>query len=113
MEKNIHIDTINVQIDHLHVLVALSRDQKIDDIVRLLKGESSHWINSEDIIRQKFSWQRGYGAFSLSPSHLKSVRAYIRNQDEQHRKKTFAEEYQPILKKYGFADLESDESVFD
>lgn len=106
--KNISIDTINVQIDHLHALVALSSDQKIDDIARLLKGESSHWINAENIIREKFSWQRGYGAFSVSPSHLESVRTYIKNQDEHHRKKTFREEYETILRKYGFSETETD-----
>lgn len=110
-EKNIGIDTINVQMDHSHALVALSSDQKIDDIVRLLKGESSHWINAENIIRQKFSWQRGYGAFSVSSSHLESVRAYIKNQDAHHRKKTFREEYETILRKYGFSETETDESV--
>ncbi len=101
-KNNILIDSLNVQIDHVHVLIILASDQKVDDIVRLLKGESSHWINAENIIPQKFSWQRGYGAFSVSPSHLRAVREYISNQDEHHRKNTFLEEYKTILEKYGF-----------
>jgi putative transposase len=110
-EKNVVIDEINVQIDHVHILVSLSSDQKVDEVVKLLKGESSHWINSENIIKPKFSWQRGYGAFSVSPSHVDVVRDYILGQDEHHRKKSFAEEYQAILREYGFADWETDESV--
>ncbi len=73
--------------------------------MKLLKGESSHWINENNLISQKFNWQRGYGAFSVSPSHLTVVRKYIANQDEHHRTKTFLEEYNTILKKYGLDPL--------
>ncbi len=110
-QKSIHIDCLNMQIDHVHMLVSLSSDQKVDDVVKLLKGESSHWINSENLIRPKFSWQRGYGAFSISSSHIEAVRAYIMNQDEHHRKISFGEELRTILRKYGYSELETDESV--
>jgi N-acetyl-anhydromuramyl-L-alanine amidase AmpD len=68
----------------------------------LLKGESSHWINSENLINPKFSWQRGYGAFSISPSHIDAVGTYINNQNEHHRKKTYMEEVTALLAKYGY-----------
>jgi REP element-mobilizing transposase RayT len=110
-KNKILIDTLNVQIDHVHMLISLSSDQKIDDIARLLKGESSHWINEESIISGKFSWQRGYAAFSVNPMELDAVRWYIKNQDEHHRQKTFAEEYRSILEEHGFSIPETDESV--
>ena len=111
--KGIRIDCINVQIEHVHVLISLSSDQKVDEVVKFLKGESSHWINSENLIHPKFSWQRGYGAFSISSSHIVAVREYIKNQDEHHRKKSFAEELNAILLKYGFSAMETDESVWE
>jgi putative transposase len=110
-EKGIDIDAINVQTEHVHLLLNLKSDQKVEDVVKLIKGESSHWVNSENLIHPKFAWQRGYGAFSVSPSHLDAVRKYIENQDEHHRKKTFAEELKTILRKYGFNETETDESV--
>jgi REP element-mobilizing transposase RayT len=105
-EKDIVIDTLGIQNEHIHMLIHLRSDQKIDDIVKLLKGESSHWINAENLIRPKFSWKRGYGAFSVSSSHVKAVGEYIQNQEDHHKKKTYEEEMISILRKYGF---ESDE----
>ena len=100
--KEISVVTIGIQKEHIHVLVSIRSNQNIDDVAKLLKGESSHWINSEDLIKPKFSWQRGYGAFSLSPSHVEVVIAYINHQDEHHRKKTYIEEIADLLMKYGF-----------
>jgi len=108
-ENNIEILSINVQPDHLHLLISLRSDQKVDDIVKRLKGESSHWINSENIIKPKFSWQRGYGAFSISSSHLEAVKNYIKNQDEHHKKFSFIDEYKKILNKYGYSVNNDDE----
>jgi len=107
--KHIAIDTLAVQPEHVHVLLNLQSNQQVDDVVKLLKGESSHWINAEDLVHPKFSWQRGYGAFSLSSSHVDALRTYITNQDEHHRNKSFAEEYEELLLKYGFTagDLEA------
>jgi len=102
-ENNIEVLSINIQSDHLHLLISLRSDQKVDDIVKILKGESSHWINSENIIKPKFSWQRGYGAFSISSSHLDAVKNYIKNQDEHHKKVSFIDEYKKILTKYGYS----------
>ena len=105
--KGIVIECMSVQIDHVHALISLSSDQKIDDVVKLIKGESSHWINSENLIRPKFSWQRGFGAFSVSQSHVKAVRDYITNQEEHHRKRSFREELRTILQRYGYSRLET------
>lgn len=105
------LEALNVQIDHVHAVLNLKSNQKVEEVVKLLKGESSHWINESNMLLQKFFWQRGYGAFSVSPLHLESVRKYIRTQDEHHRKVTFTEEYQTLLRKYGFAVAETDESV--
>ena len=102
-ENNIEVLSINIQSDHLHLLISLRSDQKVDDIVKRLKGESSHWINSENIIKPKFSWQRGYGAFSISSSHLDAVKNYIKNQDEHHKKVSYIDEYKKILTKYGYS----------
>ena len=110
-ESKITLEALNVQIDHVHALISLLSNQKVEDIVKLLKGESSHWINEKNMIQPKFSWQRGFGAFSVSPSHLERVKSYIKNQDQHHRKKTFAEEYAIILQKGGFSPKETDESV--
>jgi putative transposase len=110
-DNDIRFEAVNVQSDHVHALLNLQSEQRVGDIVKLLKGESSHWINERDLISRKFSWQRGYGAFSISPSHYEIVKTYIMNQEEHHRKKTFVDEYRAILRKYGFPLIETDESV--
>jgi len=65
-----------------------------------VKGESSHWINQSDFIKNKFSWQIGYGAFSVSESMVKEVENYISNQKEHHKKMTYKEEVELLVKKY-------------
>ena len=68
----------------------------------LLKGESSNWINKNEIFHNKFEWQDEYFAVSVSESALNRVRTYNKNQEEHHRKKTFQEEYNEFMHKYGF-----------
>lgn len=70
--------------------------------MKLLKGESPFWINKNNLSKQKFEWQNEYFAVSVSPSRLGKVRAYINNQEEHHKKKTFQEEYDEFFNKYGF-----------
>ena len=74
----------------------------LSDFTKMIKGASSHWMNEQNLIQEKFSWQRGYGAFSVSASQLDAVKKYIRNQDEHDKRKTFEEEYQEWKKNYGF-----------
>ena len=101
-EKKIYVDQINCVQDHCHLLVSLGATQSISKVAFLLKGESSHWINDNKLLRGYFEWQDEYIAVSISESHVGKVRQYISNQEEHHRKKTFAEEFDLLIKKYGF-----------
>ncbi|MFH1334894.1 MAG: IS200/IS605 family transposase [Candidatus Zixiibacteriota bacterium] len=107
-KKDIYLDSVNGVCDHVHALVSIKADQSIAKVTQLLKGESSHWVNSESFIPGKFEWQDEYIAISVSESMVDKVREYIDNQEEYHRKKTFAEEYQEFIKKYGFAVSSTD-----
>jgi len=97
-EKDIHLDMINGIDDHVHCLISLNPKYAFSDVVNALKGESSHWINSQDLLRLKFAWQPGYSAFSVSESLIQKVRNYILKQEEHHRKMSYAEELQELLK---------------
>jgi putative transposase len=99
-EKNIWIDTINCVSDHIHVLISLGAEQTISKVAMMLKGESSHWINRNDFIKTRFEWQDEYIAISVSESNIETLRKYILNQEEHHKKKSFAEEYDEFMKKY-------------
>ena len=89
--------SINSMPDHLHLFFGLRPDQSLSDLMRLVKGESSEWINKQNFLPQTFRWQEGYGAFSYARSQVKIVAQYIENQEEHHRKKTFLEEYKDFL----------------
>ena len=78
--------------NHLNCLLSLDPKYSISKIVNDLKVESSHWINSHNFSGVKFSWQRGFGAFSVSESNVKMARIYILNQEEHHKKISFIEE---------------------
>jgi len=87
--------------DHLHVFVGLHPTQSISDLMKLVKGESSEWVNTRKLVPGKFRWQEGYGALSYSRSHIDRVYQYIMNQKKHHEKKTFMEEYVELLNKFG------------
>ena len=99
--KDIYMKINYVNAEHVHALIDLPTKYSIEETMKLLKGASSHWINQERIIAAKFSWGRGYGAFSVSQSNVNDVSKYIANQEEHHRKKTFAEEYEKFVRVYG------------
>jgi len=101
-EKNIHIDFVNGYVEHVHCLVSLEQDQTISKIVQLIKGESSFWINKNNLCKDKFEWQGEYFAVSVSESGVNKVRDYIKNQEIHHKKKTFQQEYDEFMEKYGF-----------
>jgi len=101
-EKKIWLDTINGHLEHIHCLISLDREASISKVSQLIKGESCFWINKNKILRNKFSWQDDYWAVSVSESHLDPVRNYIHNQEEHHRHKSFAEEIDEFMKKYGW-----------
>ena len=102
IKKGIFIDSLNCVEDHIHLLISLSIGQTIDKVAMLLKGESSFWVNQQRIIKEKFEWQDEYIALSVSQSAVPKVRAYISNQGEHHKMRTFAEEYDALLLDYGF-----------
>lgn len=86
--------------DHVHALFSLSRNHSIAQIVKEIKRTSSAWIKTLERRYAKFHWQNGYGAFSVSQSHVAQVRNYILKQEEHHRQKSFQEEFRAFLKKY-------------
>lgn len=102
IQKGIYIDFINGYSDHCHCLISLGVDQNIQKVIQLIKGESSFWINKNELTKEKFQWQEEYFAVSMSESILDKVRDYIKNQEEHHKKKTFQEEYDEFILKYGF-----------
>jgi REP element-mobilizing transposase RayT len=75
--------------DHVHTLCRLSKTISIAELIRELKRESSKWVKSESPRLKVFQWQNGYGAFSVSPSHVEDLKAYIANQEEHHKKESF------------------------
>jgi len=85
--------------DYVHLLVSLKSKHRLDYFLSDLKADSSTWIHQE--LHKKFEWQKGYGAFSVSPNSIEGVRKYIANQAEHHRKITFQDEYHELLKKSG------------
>ena len=107
-----NVRAINGMADHLHILFRLNPNYSVKDILKNIKGESSHWVNQGDFTKIKFAWQTGYGAFSVSESNVEKVCRYIRNQKEHHRIKTFLEEYEEFMRKHGLPYLaETDKSV--
>jgi len=89
--------------DHVHLAVHLSRTLTIAKLVEGVKTSSSKWLKPQSRGLEEFAWQRGYGAFSVGPTDLDALLAYIDNQEEHHRTRTFQEEYHGFLKKYGVA----------
>lgn len=91
---------INGVADHLHLLIGIKPDIALSDIVRDIKSNSSRFINDKGWINGRFEWQQGFGAFSLSHSHLTSAIKYLDHQKEHHKKSTFREEYEKLLNMY-------------
>ena len=89
--------------DHVHVLVQMSRTISSAKMVEEMKRGASRWIKTCGAGFQGFSWQGGYGVFSVSKSQLQDVKQYISNQEEHHRKTTFQDEFRALLKKHGIA----------
>ncbi len=87
--------------DHIHILLSLPATLPVSKAVQLIKGGSSKWVSETFPSFGDFAWQEGYGAFSISVSHVEDTIVYIKKQAEHHRKKTFKEEYLTFLKKHG------------
>jgi len=99
-KEGIYMKINYVNADHVHALVDLPTALSIEKAMQLLKGSSSHWVNSKNLITGKFAWGRGYGAFSVSESNLDQVARNIANQEEHHRVRTFAEELREFIERH-------------
>ncbi|HKS96231.1 MAG TPA: IS200/IS605 family transposase [Terriglobia bacterium] len=91
---------VNGTSDHVHMLASLPPTRCVSEVVRDVKANSSHWVRQKKG-QHTFSWQAGYGAFSVSQSNVDDVMRYIASQEEHHRRVTFQEEFLAFLKKYG------------
>jgi len=100
-ELNCPARTINGMPDHVHCLFLLDPRIAVANIIKQVKGSSSHWINEQNLIREKFAWQTGYAAYSVSESSVEKVFVYIENQKQHHQKKTFLQEYDEFIKLHG------------
>jgi REP element-mobilizing transposase RayT len=87
--------------DHVHIVTTLPRTVSQAQLVEQIKKASSKWIKAVDARYRGFFWQRGYGAFSVSPSQLDTVVQYVEGQQEHHRTRTFQEEYRELLRRHG------------
>ena len=99
-QKGIYIDQINGWTDHLHALISLGANQSLSEVMQLIKGESSHWINKNRIIPNRFSWQDDYYGVSVGQAERSMLRHYISNQEIHHRKTSFQEELTKFLQDY-------------
>jgi putative transposase len=92
---------INGMPDHVHVLFLQNPQKTISNIVKQIKGSSSHFMNGGEFILEKFAWQRGFAAFSVSESQLDVVFNYIKNQKHHHLKKNGQDEFDDFVKLHG------------
>jgi len=100
-ENKMKMLTIGGVVDHLHLLLSLPATITIAKAIQQIKGASSKWIHETFPELKYFSWQEGYGAFSISFSQIEEMKHYIQNQEDHHRIKTFKEEYIEILEQHG------------
>ena len=92
---------VNGTPDHVHILARLRQDKSVSDVLRDIKSNSSGWIHRMFPQASQFSWQAGYGAFTVSPSQVEKAYRYIREQEEHHRTMSFEEEFVSLLKAHG------------
>ena len=97
---------INGMPDHIHVLLGFRPTQSLSELMKYVKQDSTKWINQNKFVNGRFSWQKGYGAFSHSRSQVPQVIKYIQKQREHHKKKSFRQEYLDFLEKF---DVDYDE----
>tara|TARA_R110002051_G_C8532493_1_gene469827 strand:+ start:35 stop:487 length:453 start_codon:yes stop_codon:yes gene_type:complete len=87
-------------LDHIHILCLLNKNLTIVKLLEELKTDSSKWMKKRAVDLGNFYWQDGYGAFSVNPNQVETVKEYIQTQREHHERKTFQDEYRAFLKKY-------------
>jgi REP-associated tyrosine transposase len=91
---------VNGTEDHVHCLLGLKPTVSISELMKIVKGRSSKYINDHHLTKSRFEWQEGYGAFSYSQSHIDAVFKYIEKQEEHHKKQSFKDEYVTFLDKF-------------
>jgi len=101
LDQGCLVQIINGMPDHVHSLFLLNLKKSVSDIIKQVKGSSSHEINGQNVLRHKFSWQTGFAAYSVSESSLEKVFQYIKNQKQHHRKITFEKEYENFICLHG------------
>ena len=87
--------------DHIHILAKIKPAISVSEMLAKIKANSSKWVNDHKMKLRKFAWQEGFGAFTVSESQAPSVREYIQNQEEHHRKQTYQEELVALLERHG------------
>lgn len=102
LEKDILMEVTGGHHNHVHCLFRLKNNQTIEKNMQLIKGESSYWFNKMDLSKEKLIWQKEYFAVSDSESQVNAVKKYISNQEEHHKRKTWEDEYNEFIEKYGF-----------
>jgi putative transposase len=90
---------VNGVADHVHILFGMKPTLALSDTMRDVKANASKWLNESEKLKHKFTWQDGYGGFSISRTHLDAVFNYIKTQEDHHRKVTFRSEYLDLLSK--------------
>lgn len=100
-ELGCKVKIINGMPDHIHCLFLLNSQRSIAEVMKQVKGSSTHFINENNLIDDKFAWQTGYAAFSVSESVVDRVYNYIKNQKQHHLKKSSQEEYEEYLRLFG------------
>jgi REP element-mobilizing transposase RayT len=98
--KGVYMKLNYVNSDHVHALVDLPTGKSIEELMQLFKGSSSHWINENHLLKGRFAWGRGYGAFSVSESNVDQVAAYISGQEQHHRIRTFTDELREFIERH-------------
>ena len=104
LKKNIFVDRVGGYAEHCHCLVSLGVDQTMQQIMQLIKGESSFWFNRQSLINEKFFWQDQFYAVSVSPERISIVRNYIDKQEVHHNSAVSCRELDKYLKKYEFQE---------
>ncbi len=99
-EQKSKVMIINGTTDHIHCLYLLNPDKSNAEILKNVKGSSSHWINQQEFFKAKFAWQVGFASFSVSESLVQKVNKYIQNQEEHHSRISFGEEWNLLLNKH-------------
>ena len=103
VELGCPVRIINGMPDHIHALFLLNPSKSITDVIKQIKGSSSHSINGGNFILEKFAWQTGYAAYSVSESQVEKVYNYIKNQKAHHLKQTSQKEFDEYIRLYGLS----------